>query len=716
MSYATNITKDHVDVNYFIRLGSRVEITDTWSSFSHGGDTIYYLDWTDAPVGALTWTNYDGANFVAQSGKVIEAYSYEKMLAPTTDGNVIDGLFFDSKLKRLFLNSPTTPVNNVLSRMYAERFYYLSTIPIGFHNKPDDDRFPDVQYQGILNSIPTISSSVNQVIYGFIPTQSGSISVANENNYFSGGFFEGSLSNCTFEIYRCVGEILAENTQLIFRGFTRNASYSDGFISINYVDASALLDNNLYTPRYLESATSIEPAFRGNLYREMFCGVNSRLLAHCTSYSASKAINTNRVWRFGQYFSPAGVTPSILVNNYTTNNALSGSNTTTRTYLDSLGAIEVGWWLVSQPSSSKVVEVTGLGANYINHTALASPLGNNDYFSKSWVQSATLIHKSTNVATPVTVDALSATSNYNLTFINDAETTLGLGTEYIHTEDYSLFGDIHNSTGVIDFLDTGNALGSANPATDENQNPVQLIYECLYGAGFYNHSGYYDSASFIATASATDIYLSGFSPLANNATQPETFRDIIGRICETALLKVFMKNGRWFVSKIEPFTAVTQSLTSTEIEAGFSYKLDADEVVKDVIVQYDRGDVDLLEKAVEESFRKVTTVNGASQGLNNNSKTLNVSAMVADQAVAETIRDRYSYIFSRPLGVATFTLDLSSIGLSLDDIVTILVEDFNGIPFTADKTFSVISIKENIDSIEVELFDQAGIEENSGSW
>jgi hypothetical protein len=117
-----------------------------------------------------------------------------------------------------------------------------------------------------------------------------------------------------------------------------------------------------------------------------------------------------------------------------------------------------------------------------------------------------------------------------------------------------------------------------------------------------------------------------------------------------------------------------------------------------------------------DSYRTVTADNVIVEALNNNYKTLVKDLPVSDETTAETLANRYSFIFSEPLGFLTVKASLAYIDVNLGDIVEIDPSEFEGLPFTDTKKFSVISLTENEDYIELELFDQSGVETNSGDW
>jgi hypothetical protein len=711
MTYATNILKDNVEVNYLIRFGCRFQFDVSWTNVT--GTSIYYTAWDDRPVDYVRFTVSD----VVKPWTVRAASSYSAM-SSTITGMQFYGLFNDTKEKRLylFLTGGDNP-GDAGVEIFGQRMYFVSTDHIGAPFNPDNSLYPDVQYQGILRGVPEITSSTSDLIYGFVPLQSGSITITNENDYLSGEFFDGSISNCVFEIYRVVGEFFPENTQLAFRGFTRNVSYQGDDVTIGYVDASLLLDGN-QVPGSKFGSTA-QPNVAGLYARSFACGTFTNMLgAVNTLYSDTKANTNNRFWYFGGRWAPnQGTLGNNQLAKYETTDASVGSNTTTRTYLDSLTALSVGTWLIKNSTTTATYEVTAIGANYIDHTALAAPLGISDYFQKTKVQQVTIFQKSNATAYDVPYSEINTNNDTQaaVSFNTTLEATLGISA--LHPEDHIVYAYCEFGIGRCAFPSTAAALGTRNSTTNYYDNPVQFIYEILFQAGFYDNEDYYDTDSFeaVATDIESEIRIAAAMPRYLAADSRQSFREILAKVCETCLLKVFMKNGKWFVSRIAPLGAADHTVTVESVREGKSYRIVSEEIVEETIVKYNYGDVNDINEE-KEHFNYVSSDNIVSEPLHNNTKTLTLELYLDDETIAQLVCDRYNYLFSYPVGTLTLEFDLSKINIDLSQVVEISIDGFEGLPFTTDKKFAVSEIREKADSISVDLFDQRGIEENSGSW
>lgn len=616
MSYADNIEKDHVEINYFLRLGCRIESDLVWSALSGYSGVFSTPLRSNVFPGVITWTSSGSPDSTGR--RYILAANFDEMVTGPSDGLDHKKVFYDHNQGVLYLNSggAFNPTSGSVV-LYFENFFFLSTVHVGFHIKPDDENYGMVQYHGVLSNIPSVSTSANQTFYGFAPSSSGSIVIGNDAGYLSGDFFEGSISNCTFELYRCVGEVRPENTQMIFRGFTRGCKYSGSNVTIDYVDAGLLLDSSLYANRLSSSA---QPDIVNAVNRQFMCGFINRLSAVCTNYNATPSNSVNRAWTVGESFVQKGIAyPHI---NYTPNNI--PSNTTTRTYLSDTTGLNNGTRIQKRLSGSvqaNVYEVTGGGVGYIDHTAMSVAVTASDDIIMCPIQSIEIINRSDTSVTALAYDDYTCINAGNFTLSTLIEADYGLAPA-VNPDDYIISVSAVFTLGRVSFPSTGAPLGTRNPNSHVYDSPVQAIYEVLYSAGFADNEEYYDTDSFEDAAAACDIRLGLVTPRNNNEFTPQNYRDVIAKICETALLKVYMKNGKWRVDVIAPLGTTTANVGVDDLEAGFDYEKQTEDLYKEVVVKWDYGEISLAYNLTQDSFRTKSQTNPTSQVINNNNKTL----------------------------------------------------------------------------------------------
>jgi hypothetical protein len=454
-----------------------------------------------------------------------------------------------------------------------------------------------------------------------------------------------------------------------------------------------------------------QPDYVGAVRRALMCGELNRMNAICSVYDETPSTANNRTWSFGTIFGGA--------NNidYPVDPVNAASNTTTRTYLTDLTGISIGTWLSRNGSlqAANHCSVTAIGANYIDHTSVTA-LTSGQVMRRTVIQSLTIVNTSDQTVTDVTLAMLQTINGADFAFATTLEATASL-TDDLTPDKYIVYGDLQKSLGSVNFPSTGSPLGVRNSATGAYDSPVQAVYEILYYAGFYDNEAYYDTDSFEDAAAACDITLAISTPRENNHFAAESYRELLARICEAALLKVYMKSGRWRIDLVAPLGSATHSLTSEDVSPDIGYRRVTEEITRLVTVKYDFGEVtQITNNLTRDSYRTVTADNVIVEALNNNYKTLVKDLPVSDETTAETLANRYSFIFSEPLGFLTVKASLAYIDVNLGDIVEIDPSEFEGLPFTDTKKFSVISLTENEDYIELELFDQSGVETNSGDW
>jgi len=307
---------------------------------------------------------------------------------------------------------------------------------------------------------------------------------------------------------------------------------------------------------------------------------------------------------------------------------------------------------------------------------------------------------------------LSAGTSMDFTFRSTVEATYSLP-DFIHPKNYDVIASYESGT-KLQFPTLGARLGSTVTARNYNQNPVQVVYELLYWAGFYANEENYDTASFIATANAETTPCAVSTPI-NSRSQVETFRVPLSKVAETFLLKVYTKNAKWHVSQIGPMGATTRYVTKNDVIGGVNYRVSSEELATLYTAKYSYGELTVSNESTNESWLQessTATVDSIGSLEKNRSK----NTAIAGQAYVEDWANRYLYMFSKPLGFLTVTLGLPFIDVTMDDIIEIDPTDFDNLPFSTPKKFSVIGFTENMDSITLELWDQRGIEENSGDW
>ena len=753
MTYADNITKNNAKFNTFVKFGCRFDYSDeSWTRVNPSAilnetirDYVYYVDWThDQPPGRIiVYLGIDGNNKrVYLPAKTYEDMLYLDVANPTEFDEELEreAFYYDAKSQRLYLNAQSTAGSLVPSRynsIYIEKYYHLSTEDAGISLNPDDFDYQDVHWKGILTSISDFSYSVSDSFYGFMPAQSGSLSAKNHLGYFN-SINEGSLSSCTIEVYRCVGELLEENFQLVFRGFTRDCSFTDEDFNLNFSDASILLDKDVFSDS-VPDLSNMETDWKGKNIRQFMCGRARSLNGFIYSdYSAAAATGFNQNW----YFSDSFLYPQYdaAYNNnerarpyvqITTLSASAGSNTTSRTYVEDVSLIATGDLLVVNENEEAasgfghdVYKISAVGANYVDtQPALISPMGSNDHWIRSDVQAAYLYSKLDNTLTELLINnsvqhfSVRPFPTYEVILEDDFYTTHTEVDDPIDPANFRIIADIEGGLGAVLFPGESEPLNGLSLTTGYNENPVQAIYEILHSCGFYDIEKYYDSASFLSAASGCPDYrMSIMTPRVMDSYDPQNYRDVISKICETALLKVYLKNGKWHVDVVGPLGDSDYVIRTGEIIGSADYKVKTDDILRDIKVKYNFGEVSFANTINNDSWNSSNVTFDEVQELQEKEKQRTSELYLSESADADTARDRLSLLFSKPLSYLTINVPLRYAGIDLGSVVEIEPDENNPLPFTDNKKFSVLSIREGTDMITLELFDQRGIEDNSGDW
>lgn len=703
--YLDNLEVNNQSVNYLINFCVKYHYDDVFTLYD---TNIYRIPWT--LQGPLVFKK--GSVSIPTDPLITFAPAKSFSLLTTLDGYA-GRFFYDDGY--LYAYSTLYDLTDADNTSYFDLPINLATTDIAWSMIPDDADYAFVDYKGILISNPSISSSVSQTFFGFYPSKTNSFDCFNRDGMFDDLNDTFEISNGVVKIYRWVGDLRAENMRLVFNGFSRKITYNGERVTLSYVDMGALLDNPVERSTLRNEVTQ-DPSIAGTFKRVYFTGIHQRQAGYVASnYSSVFLGDENRGWNFGfnnTDFQNVGF-PTVGVSDVN-----AGSNTTTRTYLDSVAGFSIGDWV--QLAAQGTRTISAVGADYIDTTpAIASPLLAANTVSRSMVQEVNLVDNNTGVTYPLDLDHMIPSSTQGrVVLLDNIEGPLSLPGAAINPRDYTIYVTVETGN-KREFLATGDFLGSPR-SEGFNRNPVQTIYEILYESGF-REASFYDQASFIELADTfddEDFLVDVSSPKNFNSNKPETYREVLSKLCETALIKLYIKNGAWKVSRLEPLPAMTDQniFRGNILENNFNYSINSEDLVKSVTVKYDYGDVNFVGKLTTDSWQTTARDNDNAVGQGDVSKIDTREVYTSDTTVAQTIRDRLFFIFTKSLGLLNISLGLENIDLDLSSSLTIKKEDFEFLPFADDKDFSIISIEEDIDSLSLQLFDQQGIENNSGDW
>ena len=736
MSYAEEIKKNNVEVNYLVHYtmsedcavgsGSPNELVFFGSALSYGGSFIYRAYWNQTFPRLITFyfDNFDNGQ-----------PNFEKAFpaAHWTDPEMFQGsrFYFDQEQGVLYFRiDPASKLDNtgpdITTKTIIDYGPYLSTKDVVWHVDPTNEASPKVLYRGLLSDIPRFSATSSQVFYGFSPTETLSMRVRNDG-LFDETIFQRSVANSTVNIYRVVGDFDPENAVLCFSGFSKSLNFDGPDVNLTFNDLTAPLDGGASFV-LTDTTLDVSPDFKDTNLKSFVCGQFGRQFALCVSYDDPPATNNNRSWiggipYYGPIFYAFNSSHSGFRLVFTTDNSMVGSNTTTRTYLDSVDGAKVGQWVTvfrtGGPDYRTLTTVFdgGAGNRYVEFSsAIGSAQGTSDSIAYYGIMGMQFIRKADLVDVGINPDYSIASMGNSFgspqwTFKNNFESVISLSPP-INQDDYHIMMT-YDIGALLNFANTGSKLGASQGVI--NKNPIQALYEILYWAGFGHYEQYYDIQSWQDTANALNTKISVCTP-RKFTDQTQTFRDVVAKICETFMIKLYVKNGKWHVSLIEPMGDPDYTVTRDDVIGDPSYRVVTDDLYAGAIAKYNFGDFNFSNENTGDSWQQKSRVDYDLSQKYNSKKTRTIETYIAEETDVETWRDRYIYALSAPAGYLKMTLTLAFIGIKQSDIIEIDPTDFPDLPFSSPKKFSVISITENMDSIDVELFDQRGIEEHSGDW
>lgn len=752
MSYATNIAKGAQEVNFLIKMAPRTEFItddDDWTLVS-GKTYAYYTDSFTQGRPKNIYLLENPVN-ILETTKALERDS----VADFVDNNSTPEWHYDDETGRLTIGGSNTsstafkPNTGYPGGIYIEYELYLSTNGVGWYRNPKDTTSKEKLWRGDLIKIPRYEASTNEVFFGFLPTFSSSFSIKNETGFYNTYIYDNatatgsSVSRAPVDIWRCVGPFDPANIQLAFRGFIQSYSTDENTINFSLKDYTSTFDReylglvpyqNTGALNNRHGSTFGDQSIWGTVRRKVH-GYCEKLTGRCNYVlfeTDSPDTNDNRTWIFGEMAIYRDDGSSSNLNKSATIDTASGGNVTLNSGQTTNGLsvgdeISLTNTTASTNTRAYVTDVTGAltfthdgsftvtsGQTATVSRALICGLG----VTREGVEYRAFLN-STNLNLSV------ASSTIQLFFKPALETSLGLPSALNPATDkvwirvkagYDRFNSLEfpPSDGIAG---TGSPLGSVSSDFQAETNPIQTLYELLFSLG-YTSDDDYNQSSWTTVASANEYDIAFVSPKEWGRQRAESYREIIERLCLSALVKLYLNSeGKWELAKIGPLGEPDITIYSSEI-SGYKYRVSYDDITTSYAVKYNRKDINQLFEEDTETF-SVETENDSSavnkHGIENNETT---ETCLVDETQTEDWLARYKSILGAPFGVLSVTLPLSKINMNLGDVVRVYFDNIIGETFGSDtyRDFSVIRISYDLDEVEVELFDQLGIEANAAEW
>lgn len=664
-----------------------------------------------------SWVNLSG-NVYYQSftfGEVVAAKNGASGLTKGSSTALSNGeWYYDVDTSRFYVNVGGDPSSSQIIATYE---LYLGTFDAHWYQNPVDDSTRVVYYEPLITRSPEISNSTSDVIFGFLPTFTGSIVVSNVTNFLTEHLYSSSFNNCDFLIYHQLDDLDVANIKLVLKGYCRNLSITDSAVSFSILDATSFFDKEYRNPVgpsfYAQSMfTDLDPTYQGRPLRQVFGKVDGFIPVNIDYYADNDtATNTdNKRYIFMAGSSNTGTVSTTVL--------ASPSSTTTRTYLTSVSGFNVGDTFWNKTATTKYAEITAVGANYIDHTSITAN-SSGDSIERSFVGAFY-------VARNETVSKLWYGRDYQ-EYIDGSNNVIGvtLNTTLAPT---ALTGDIVYANDVIyatvyghklNETLSGNPFGTNSVNTGNTTNPAVILYHLLKTClGLAETDINLTSFTALEASRVDEI---GFSLPYTVGNDFPTYKDIILKICQTCLLKFFIDfDGKWKISETGLLVSPTKTIEDDEIIQGsFSYSISYQDIISLIIVEYNQREVSELGVSGEAATR-ITSESDTAKNLHQVDKQMTVQSLHFIEVHAQQLANRLISILGDRRGTCKIDAKNRFFDTELDHVIEISRDRMPGFAYAQGtlrtRDFSVTSTGKSLANISIELDDVKGISDNQGDW
>ena len=598
---------------------------------------------------------------------------------------------------------------------------YVATTDTYWYATPTDSSSETVYYEALIQKDPVIKSTSSDNLFGYFPTQTSSITLANSENQLTRHIHDGSFNVASIMIYHSLGdEITVADTKLVYNGLMSDIQYSDNTVIINTVDRIDLFNKEWRNSNTSFFSTSdfanLNPIFIGKPIRYVYGYVKGFVPVNVDFVDESPGTSDNRDW--------------VVVGNQTGLTEVSRtvpaspSSTTTRTYVNFVEGIQVGDSIFFDRASGTdeyhLVTAINISPAYIEHEALATPMDTGDTVKKGFVSKVEIIQDDITYVChynrDYTVNLAMSAGCSGFSFTTTMEANTGLPSTLSPSDRVlcTVYGRVNDLTLG------GPTFGDNDPFTNNLSNPAMVIYDIIKNKSGIAESGI-NTALFTSVQNDTQLEGIGFAiPKTAQGSFP-TYKQIITDILQTGLLRLYFDQDQtWAISLLAPLTSSVDTIDNAEIMGEFGYSYSYGDVISDILVEYLMQEMSNIPARSSGDKSLVTAESATAKYLHKVDKQKTFESLHFRETDAQELADRLSFVFGDRRGVIKINGRSQFFDLELNDTITVSREKLPGFEFVSGTERSVegavIDISKSLNSVNIEIDDQLGIENNSGSW
>jgi hypothetical protein len=671
-----------------------------------------------------SWSNVAGNIYKA-------SFDYGHVSAVTSDGEELDEasstsvssdeFYYDYENEELYIDVGANPSTVTIVATYE---LYIGTFDANWYRLPLDNTSRQVYFDPLIVKSPTISCLTDDSIFGISPVSSSSLVCSNVTHFFQYHLYDSSFNLAEIDIYHWVDELKVANLKLVYRGLINNISMTDNQVTFNVFDRNADLDIEFRNPdkSYFDVTTfaNIDPIYENRPIRTIF-GKTYGIVPINIDYEEDSPSQTNNRDFVVKAFPNSGTGTDA----GTITATVQAGSTTTVTYVDDASGF--GTWdfiVIDNGSTYYTTKISAVSmiTNTIVHDAIGSPAPAGYTVTRYFVSS--LYIKQAGV-----IYEIYPHDDWDV-FYNSTDKVVG----------FSLHDNMETSVAGLNTFDPINdkiwchATGDKNDQTiggspwgDDYQytgslaNASMVIYKLLKDYANVPESR-------IDTDSFDNIYTSGSFDPAISLNVPETtlndfplVKDLITKVLQSSFMKLIINDdNKWELIEIKQIGSTTAdySIEDDEIlKSSFDYKFDYSDLISTVFVNSNKREISTIGEPSDQSFiHKVSVTSENALYLHKKTKQLTFNLYLHNLTDSTTFAERMADILGERFGKLTIRTKNRLRTSNIGDIIDVTRSRLPGFAYDKDEQrtdkYKIVSISKSFDSIQIELDDQEGIEQN----
>lgn len=696
MAYSDLLDDEGINSQYLIVLKPRRLIESTWTLAS---GTIYTTTFTFTDlVTTIIELTEDGTALTEAASASVGSNEW----------------FYNPDTGLLTIDVGADPTSSQVVVTYE---IYFGTFDAHINRIPTDSTKRVVYYEPLIERSPSITNSTSDILFGFLPTFSASLTISNATHFLQEHIHTSSFSKAEFDLYHWLGELGNDNIKKVLEGRCRTINYTDQSTTFSLLDETDIFDEEYRNPfgKFFYNTTDtpdIDPTFVGRPIRGLFGVANGILPVNVDYVETEPTTSDNRDWYV------YGFRDETKLNNFSTTVSASPSSTTTTTFVEDASGINIGDQVRNVGTSETliVLTVTKTGSENFTH-ATATAASSAQVIDRKFIGKIQFVKEGV-LYEPLLIrdwDVLVGSSEglAGFSFTTSMEANLGI------TPPFEVFDRIW-VRAYGDENDTtlgGPAFGADSSTTSSLTDPIVILFQLFKDIGIPESD--INTASFTSVQAALSDEIGMIIPANSNEEFP-TYKKLIIQITKSLLLKVFLDDDlKWKIEQVGPIGAADKTIEDDEVLKGsFRYKFDYQDILSVAKVQYDFREVGRTGGV--ESFTKVSSTSTLAQNLHKVEKQKTFTSLHFIAADAQKLADRMRFALGDRQGIVSFRTKNRFFDSILDEVIEISRDRLPGFVFARDvlrtTDFAVTKTSKSLRDINIELNDQKGIEDNSGSW